>query len=50
MQWNWQSFQDNATIREFSKLTDIGQAVLEDEDFNRVDNYFYLSFIIFYFV
>ena len=36
MQWNWQNFEDDLTKREFAKITDIGTAVLEEDDLNRV--------------
>jgi hypothetical protein len=38
MQWNWQNFEDQLTRREFAKITDIGTAVLTEEDLNRVSD------------
>jgi hypothetical protein len=35
-QWNWQNFQNEATKREFAKITDVGLAVLDEADYNRV--------------
>ena len=34
--WNWQDFTTNATRREFQKISNIGSAVLVEDDFNRV--------------
>ena len=36
MPWNWLEFEDFFTRREFSKVTDIGTAVLDEDDPNRV--------------
>jgi hypothetical protein len=34
--WGWENFADESTKREFSKIVDIGTAILSDDDFNRV--------------
>jgi hypothetical protein len=36
MRWNWQDFETEAIRREFQKITDIGTAVMDADDINRV--------------
>ena len=49
MQWNWPDFEDLLTLREFAKIVEIGTAVLDDDDLNRVrycfsqDRYWFVS-------
>ena len=38
MEWDWDDFRNEALRREFSKITDIGSAVLEEDDLNRVSS------------
>lgn len=39
-EFDWQNFEDETLRREFGKIVDIGEAVLEDDDLNEVKNPF----------